>query len=159
MLNFSDDDILPTYEPYRPYKEGEVYILDYGDGRTFKIGCTTGDAVTRFKQISRRGVIMPMRLLMSGWVPNCFYLEQLIHMRFAAKCVQGEWFRLSYPELVEIHQLFEILGDAFLWRRWYELFSDSDDHRQFVEHDVVTPPHYPRLKPRKGVMPAEMERA
>lgn len=129
-------------------RQGYVYVIDYGDGETFKIGCTTTNPEKRMSQINKAAVLMPkkygMQLVMSGEVSNCYYLEQLLHSKFDVLHDNGEWYKLGFPELVEVYQILSLLSDeAELYDRWFDLLPD--DTQAYFEHGVILT-HYPRLR-------------
>lgn len=128
-------------------KSGYVYVIDYGDGKTFKIGMTRTGPQNRMAQINKAAILMPkqygMKMVMSGEFANCYYLEQLLHDRFESLRDNGEWFKLDFPDLVETYQVFTILGDSTLYDRWYELVPY--DHEGYISHGVINP-YFPSFK-------------
>ena len=119
-----------------PLHEGNVYLIDYGDGKTFKLGMTINDVEKRLKTICRGSVIMPMQLVMSGYSMNCRQLENLLHLKYQNVNKGGEWFSLTFVHLVEIYQILELLTCVELYNRWYELVPD--DHQKYIEHFAIS---------------------
>lgn len=129
MDDYSD---IPQWQPKqsgKTWREGYVYVIDYGDGKTFKIGHTTDSPDERLHQIARGDVIMPMRLVMHAYIrTNCRLLETLIQMQFDPNHVLGEWFRLNFAQLIEVYSCLKGFGDSVeLEDRWFELVPDDYD--------------------------------
>jgi hypothetical protein len=111
---------------------GYVYLIDFGDGKTFKIGQTKHEPELRLHQIAKGNVIMPMQLVMEVYTEtNCGLLETLLHMNFDNNHIRGEWFRFDFFDLVDIYQAMSSFGGARLHDRWYELVPDGYD--KFIE--------------------------
>lgn len=121
------------------WKPGYVYILDYGDGETFKIGHTVNEPEIRLNQIAALPTVMPkVELVMAVYTStNCERLEGLLHMYFDEQHVKGEWFKLDFVQLVEAYQCLGVFGGAELFKRWYELVPRDID--RLLEYRVVSP--------------------
>ena len=112
----------------KKWQEGYVYILDYGDGKTFKIGQTRYHPSGREKHITNGlPVIMPkIRLVMYlDMFENCYYLEQLIHMHYDSNHSNGEWFDLRFIDLVELYSMLSFFGPVTLADGWYDIVPDD----------------------------------
>lgn len=134
-------------QPLKKWLSGWVYVLDYGDGKTFKIGYTTGEPEERVNQIARGTVLMPMRLVMACYtMTNCFYFENLLQMLLDDKHVRGEWFSLDFPDLVGLYQTLSCFGGAQLYDRWFELVPD--DYREYIDHFSIND-NYPHFDKRE----------
>lgn len=128
-------------QPDKNWKPGHVYVVDYGDGVTFKIGHTTVSPEARLKQIAKGSVIMPMQLVMSvDTTNNAHFLENVIHMALDSDHVRGEWFKLDFVKLVELYQLLNYFGHVELYDRWYEVVPK--DYQHYIDHGALTP-NYP----------------
>lgn len=118
---------------------GHVYVLDYGDGKTFKIGSTIHEPESRAGGITKGlPVIMPkMELVMSAEIfSNCRMVEQLIHMHFDQYHIKGEWFNLEFIYLLQVHTMLAQFGSPRLYGRWYELIpEDAIEARQEGKFD------------------------
>lgn len=129
------------------WRDGYVYVLDYGDGETFKVGHTTGEVEQRIKQISKGNVILPMRPVMSLLTStNCYYLENIIQMRLDDQHIRGEWFKLSFVELVELYQILKFFGGVDLHERWYDLVPK--DYEEYINYCAISP-NYPIFTKRE----------
>lgn len=120
------------YNQNKKFKQGTVYVLDYGNGSSFKIGMTTGDVHARVKQISRGSVIMPMKLVMyCETLTNCALLEELIHMMLDGQHENGEWFKLDFVGLMEVYDALNPFGGVKVTDHWYSLVPD--DYEAFLD--------------------------
>lgn len=122
--------------------EGYVYVIDYGDGETFKIGHTIGDPETRLREIARTSVRMPDKyrpqLVMAALTcTNCRRLEGLLHLLFEERNVGGEWFRLDFVELVNLYQSLYSFGGVELYDRWYELVPNN--YKRYIDGSAISP--------------------
>lgn len=128
-------------------KWGYLYVIDFGDKRTFKIGYTTKSVTERFNQIAKSSVLMPnqMALVMSFDVmTNVYAVESLMHMKFEDYRINGEWFELNFPELVELYQVMCGLSvRQTLHQRWFEVVPD--DHEKYIEHYAISPVKLPYM--------------
>lgn len=130
-------------QPSKIQYPGYVYILDYGDGKTFKIGHTTKEPEDRLKQISLSSVLMPMRLVMSVFCENCKQLENLLHLVYDENNVVGEWYALHLVDIIEIYQSMSVFGGAELYDGWYEL---ADGRFDDLIHEGVVGSNLPRTQ-------------
>jgi hypothetical protein len=90
---------------------GYVYILRQVGGEHYKIGRTANPA-NRLKTFS---VKLPFSVKFDVLIetPNMYQLEADLHVRFATKRVDGEWFELSAEDIGYIKEHFVCeLGDA-----------------------------------------------
>src|SRR5437763_3057905 len=126
-----EDDDFEDCEDYHNQKNkswypGNIYVIDYGDMKQFKIGHTTVDPIKRFNQIAKGDVLMPMHLVMHAEVDsNCKQLEDLLHMKYDSNHIRGEWFDFSFMELVELYQALETFASVQLHQRWYEIVPND----------------------------------
>jgi hypothetical protein len=147
-----EEEMLPEMQG-KKWSHGYLYILDYGDGKQFKIGITTKAPKTRADAIKRNsGTLLPLpinsELIISLEMhTNPYYMEQLLHMQLAHKHAGGEWFEFDdISEVAEIVAMIEPFGYLEYFDRWYKLF-ESDDVFLFVHSGV-----YPRgLEYVKGI--------
>lgn len=116
----------------KKWSPGYLYILDYGDGKQFKIGITKNNPAIRANQISRgAGMLLPnpinAELVVSLKMDtNPYYLEQLLHMQQHFNHVSGEWFEFGdKDELANLVKTIEPFGELEYYDRWYSYF-DSD---------------------------------
>lgn len=120
-------------------KLGNLYVIDCGDMKTFKIGYTTKDVSERLRQISKSSVLMPykMSVVMSFEVlTNVSAVESLMHLKFEGHRVNGEWFNLSFVDLVELYQaMWGLSCRKTLHRRWFEIVPE--DHKKYIEYGVI----------------------
>ena len=116
----------------KKWSPGYLYILDYGDGKQFKIGITSNNPELRANQIKRGvGRLLPnpidAKLVVSlEMETNPYYLEQLLHMQYWTSHVGGEWFEL--PEVDSLTQLVSYIkpfGILRYYDGWYEMFDDD----------------------------------
>lgn len=78
--------------------EGFVYVLQ-GEGGFFKIGLTQRDDVqSRYREITA-ALPWKITLLFAYKVSNAFRIEALLHRKYTAKWVRGEWFSLDVDDL------------------------------------------------------------
>ena len=142
------DDDLDHNQSNKKWKTGHVYLIDYGDGKTFKIGHTINEPQKRFMQIGGSSVIMPMHLVFSAHVDsgNAMFIENALHMRFDADHVRGEWFKLDFADLVDCYQVLQFFsyGRTKLYDRWFELVPD--DWSEYLERGSIglMLPHFSR---------------
>lgn len=73
-----------------PIGGNQQYVYFAHRDGLIKIGCSTGP--------DQR--VQALRADLIGWEPGSFYRERVLHERFAATRVTGEWFRMS-PEIRE----------------------------------------------------------
>jgi hypothetical protein len=143
-IKYEEVDTSEYKQANKSWLPGNVYVIDYGDGVTFKIGYTTVDPEVRIKQIARGSVIMPMHLVMSVHTDtNAFFLENILQMTLDTDHVNGEWFKLDFPKLVEIYQCMSFFGGVQLYDRWYELVPE--DHQKMIDYYVISN-NFPRFK-------------
>lgn len=116
----------------KKWSNGYLYILDYGDGKQFKVGITSGDPTKRLNQITRNaGHLLPNPLDAELVVSlemntNPYYLEQLIHMQLADQHVGGEWFKFESSDwIVDIVDQIKPFGNLEYYDRWYSYFNDD----------------------------------
>jgi hypothetical protein len=69
--------------------EFRVYFVQRGNDGPIKIGVTGGQIWGRLRNLQSKNA-EPLRLL--GFVPAHLWGEKLLHGRFAAARVEGEWF-------------------------------------------------------------------
>lgn len=123
-------------QPHKKWKTGEVYLIDYGDGKTFKIGFTTLDPITRLKQIMKGNVIMPMQLVFTCYTDtSCRMLEEMLHMKFDMSHKGGEWFYLEFQDLLDVYRAMDTFGGVMVHDRWYELVPNEFVDKE--ERDVL----------------------
>jgi hypothetical protein len=130
------DDGLECNQPNKIWQHGHVYLIDYGDLKTFKIGYTTIDPSKRIKQIAKYNVIMPMKLVMSvETYTNAYFLENIIQMALDDYNVLGEWFELDFPMLVNLYRCLAFFGNITLYDHWYKVVPP--DYDEFIKHGVL----------------------
>ena len=118
---------------------GYVYVINFGDDKSFKIGFTTTEPEERLKSIQRTSVVMPntMSLVMSSLAHQPFYLEQILHSKFDTSKIKGEWFELSFPDLVDVYKiLYTVGGDGELHPNWFSLVPN--DYQLYIDNSAVT---------------------
>jgi len=139
---FMENDEYYNLRVYKNQKDkkwlaGYIYLIDYGDGKTFKIGYTTISPEKRLKQIcGKTSVIMPMKLVLFGETEtNCIHLESLLHMVFDKNHVNGEWFRFEFPDLVSFFiALNSFCNNVHIEDRWFEILpKDAKEWVEFLE--------------------------
>lgn len=138
----TEDEEFFYQQPSKRWQEGYVYLLDYGDKNTFKIGQTKHEPDLRFKQISGgHNVLMPMHLVITAHTyTNCWYLEQVLHMLFDHRHIKGEWFDLH--DIDDLLMIFDVLrvfsnGNLVLHSRWFELMPK--DYKEMMNHGAIEP--------------------
>ena len=122
-------------QSWKNWSSGTVYIIDSGDGETFKIGFTTVEPEKRLQQISCANVLTEsdMKLVMSFYTDlNPRYLENLIHMKYDNYHFKSEWFKLTFLEIAEIYHILNIFSTVTIYERWYELVPS--DLYKYLEH-------------------------
>lgn len=126
-----DSDMRPEMKK-KKWSPGHLYILDYGDGKQFKIGITTNNPQVRANQITQNsGMLLPnpigAELVFSLYMDtNPYYLEQLLHMNHFAKHTGGEWFHFEdITDLVDTVSSILILGEPTYYDRWFDLLEDG----------------------------------
>lgn len=124
---------------------GYVYIIDYGNGKSFKIGHTSKDPEKRLSQISSGTVLMPMKLVFAVEFDNRVLLEKILHSRLYDKKIQGEWFDLDFIELVELYQILFYFGEVKIYDHWYEIVPKDIDI--FIKNQIIHG-NLPRFTPR-----------
>ena len=128
---YIDDEDMADEMRSKKWSEGYLYILDYGDGKQFKIGITTKNPKIRASQIKKNaGMLLPMpidaQIVAHLQVDtNPYYLEQLLHMQYRNFHAGGEWFRLGLGELAEIVSQIKPFGELTYEDRWFELYEGS----------------------------------
>jgi hypothetical protein len=134
-------------QPDKRWDFGYVYVLDFGDGKRFKIGKTILEPKLRVASIQhgvRSVVKLPdMSMVMFGTSDNPYYLEQLLHMKFDDEHVGGEWFNLSFPDLVEIYQILYAVGSVELTDHWFEIVPG--DYLDYLKHGAVARIELPKV--------------
>ncbi len=83
---------------------GYTYLLN--NGRVYKIGMTTGTVTKRVIELQTGS---PTKIKISGYSynSNALKMEQMLHLKFKAKRLEGEWFNLSADDVATIHHYFE----------------------------------------------------
>lgn len=148
---YEDHENMNAEMKLKKWSPGYLYILDYGDGETFKIGITSGDPSLRSNQVTRNvGALVPnhkgTKLLISlEMSTNPYYLEQLVHMSLADHHEVGEWFKLSIDQLADLVGRIKPFGYLEYYDGWYELFEDD-----FIGY-VVNGAYPMELEYREGV--------
>lgn len=135
MYDENEDEYVEERSPEMQIKKwspGYLYILDYGDGKQFKIGITRGDPTTRANQIKRNsGHLMPNPISSELVVTlkmdtNPYYLEQLLHMTYEYRHVGGEWFELDdTQDIVGLVAMVKPFGRLKYYPRWYSYFDET----------------------------------
>ena len=76
---------------------GYVYLIGNSRFGWFKIGKSRTPKI----RVSVLGVLLPFKVeLLELWqAANCSALERLLHERYAANRINGEWFHFSHDEL------------------------------------------------------------
>lgn len=130
MLPTDYDEELSPEMARKKWSPGYLYILDYGDGKQFKIGKTSGDPQNRVNQITRgASQLLPnplnAKLVVSlAMDTNPYYLEQLLHMRLWQQHIGGEWFEFEGAEsLATLIKDIESFGVITYYDRWYKYFD------------------------------------
>lgn len=128
-----NDDDMKSEMQNKKWSPGYLYILDYGDGKQFKVGITTKSPKTRADAIQRNaGMLLPLpiesELIISLEMDtNPYYLEQLLHMTLADKHIGGEWFMFDdLGELAELVSIIKPFGILEYFDRWYDIFASDD---------------------------------
>lgn len=128
-------------------KWGEIYVIDFGDMKNFKIGYTTVGSSNRLNTIGKGPVLMPnkMELVMSFEVTtNVRAVESLMHLKFDGYRVKGEWFDLGFVELVELYQaMYGLSVRRTLHNRWFEIVPN--DYENYIEHCAINPTILPHM--------------
>lgn len=128
-------------------KWGEIYVIDFGDMKNFKIDYTTAGSANRLKTICKGPVLMPnkMELVMSFEVStNVRAVESLMHLKFDDNRIKGEWFELDFVDLVELYQTMYGLSDRqVLHSRWFEIVPT--DYEKYIEHCAINPTILPLM--------------
>ena len=142
----------------KKWREGYIYIIDYGNQKSFKIGYTTKHPAERLKEISRGTVLMPMKLVAYAYcTTNAYYLEQLIHMDLDSQYVHGEWFDLDFPRLCDVLLVLSIIGGIVEYTdHWYDLVVPPD-YEEYIKHGAITSPEIICYSKDKEVRVAEYE--
>jgi hypothetical protein len=126
-----------SHQPSKRWYPGYVYVIDYGDGKTFKVGSTIGNPEGRLKQIVGSSVIMPMHLVMAVYTEtNCTWLENLVHMQLDNKHISGEWFTLDFVDLVEVYQMLTSFGGVEMYDDWWNLVDE--DYQKYIDHGAIS---------------------
>jgi len=130
MLPTDYDEELSPEMARKKWSPGYLYILDYGDGKQFKIGKTSGDPQNRVNQITRgASQLLPnpldAKLVVSlAMDTNPYYLEQLLHMRLWQQHIGGEWFEFEDIEsLTALIKDIEPFGRITYYDKWYDYFN------------------------------------
>lgn len=119
-------------------KQGWVYVVNFGDNTTFKIGFTCSEPEHRLRDIQRSNVVMPnvMSLVMTSFVDQPFYLERILHSKLSQKNVRGEWFNLSFPDLVDVYKaLYSIGNQVDLYDNWFDIVPK--DYQEYINHGAI----------------------
>lgn len=109
-------------------KSGVIYVLDLGDGETFKIGFTRGTVEQRIRSIEKGTVVMPYNIkpvMTFDVYVDVFKLEQLIHQKFECHRINGEWFSLDFIDLVDVFAIGSNFGSPKLYARWFEVIPED----------------------------------
>lgn len=128
---YTDDEQMAPEMAKKKWSEGSLYILDYGDGKQFKIGITAGNPTARANQIKRNaGTLLPNPLdsklvIHLEMDTNPYYLEQLLHMQHEYYHAGGEWFKFEMDNLTALVSQIKPFGRLTYHDRWYELNKDS----------------------------------
>lgn len=115
-------------QPNKNWLHGYVYVIDYGDQETYKIGYTTVDPQSRHAQITKGlPVIMPKTALVMSvrTNTNARYLEEILHMKFDDCHIKGEWFQLHFTDLIELYMIVQHLGEVELYDRWFDIVPED----------------------------------
>lgn len=135
-MNGDDYENEKPKQDWKKWNSGYIYVIDYGDGKTFKIGYTNKEPEMRISQISKMNVIMPMHLVMSAYIDtNVYYVEQILHMMLDEQHVRGEWFKLDIIDLCEVYELLDRLsfGAVTCEDRWYDEIVPKD-YQSYLDH-------------------------
>lgn len=131
-----EDDI---NQPYKAWGAGYVYVIDYGNQTTFKIGYTKNLPSTRLKAICGTSVVMPMDMVFYSQIDtNAYYVEQLLHMSYDGKHHNGEWFDLDFVELTDIAVILQQLGSLEYTDHWYEKVVPTD-YMEYIKNYAINP--------------------
>lgn len=89
----ANDHVLPS-------NHGFVYLMRMGKTDIYKIGMSSSPE-RRLKEIKRTPVVMPDEITLSWYwrTPHMNLSEAMLHERFSAARLNGEWFRLSSENL------------------------------------------------------------
>jgi integrase/recombinase XerD len=79
---------------------GIVYIFWSRESGTYKIGYSQAKDAKNRLGATQVGHPFPLEIVRQWTVNNPRRLEERLHARFEAQCVQGEWFRLSEEDLL-----------------------------------------------------------
>jgi hypothetical protein len=87
--------------PKRPERIGAIYVIKIGD--LYKIGnsLTPEQRIANMQLPGKPDVVLIFRC--RKWVQ----LEGTLHKKYAAHREHGEWFRLTKPQIAEIHKVCE----------------------------------------------------
>lgn len=103
MLNQRNQAIRkwPEKVHLRAQRRGVIYILKADNG-LYKIGKTSNPN----KRLPRLAIQLPYQItvVQTIWTDDIDDLESRLHLRFAAKRVQGEWFKLDAADLAALAQ-------------------------------------------------------
>ena len=140
------EDDISDYTPdmqKKRWEYGYVYLIDYGDGKQFKIGKTKNDPKKRTASIkSGSGLLYPepldVKLVASIAIfSNAYFVEQLLHMEFAEYHRAGEWFLFdNYMTFLDVvSRMKDYSNDIELYDRWYEMVPADWD--KYVENFAI----------------------
>jgi hypothetical protein len=126
-------------QPEKKWSPGYIYIIDYGDSETFKIGYTKYHPDQRIKQISKGTVIMPMHLVLHAQTYlNAYYIEQLLHMMLDDKHVRGEWFKLDFVDICRVLDALIALESYIEYSdRWFDVIVPGD-YQKYIDGGAVS---------------------
>jgi hypothetical protein len=136
----------------KKWKHGYVYVLDYGDGETFKIGSTIHEPEKRLNQICSGTVIMPMHLVMAFEIyTNCEMVEQLIHMNWDDYHVRGEWFKSDWPAILQLYDMM-LKWDCYpaVFDRWYDIVPEDYEEYTSLKNRTKGSPYFTREEAEEG---------
>lgn len=86
--------------PAKREKTLMIYAIEHGASRQVKLGFT--HSLTQRLSGLQLASPAPLTLLSAWKVPDARRVEELLHKRFAAKNVRGEWFYLSLEDEADL---------------------------------------------------------
>lgn len=124
--------------------DGYVYVISYGDDKTYKIGYTTS-LDKRLAQLNKASVVMPYEyeLVMAAPVTGCVAVEKMLHVTHENNRVRGEWFVLDWYDLAKVANILSLValgsGEIVWGDKWFDVFKEIADHYG-EEHEQVLRP-------------------
>lgn len=110
---------------------GHIYLIKAIGTTRYKIGLTTRDVETRFKEINSSQSAYPLELMGSIYVANVKDVEKELHQKFSSYRVHGEWFIFKDNEIQEVMNIIDSYENASYTRDYqpqhsYAGYDDSN---------------------------------